>query len=297
MGISPGKAAARAAGGPPRVRYADRGAARPAPLPDHRRLRAADVRDRPGHPRLDRRHGPGPAAPRLARQASPARSWSTCAPRPPRSRRSRPGPRHIVNLTAMRLVPAQHAGPAAAPRRRPRQPQHRRPPSATPVPTPAPGPAAPPGGWPQQPRPRPPAPAYQPPAHAAVPAAEHAPAPAEPAERTKAREDRRRPAPLAGHLRQRRDVRRRGPGAGRSPPRAAARRAGAPPGAAPVRRHVAVQDARPVPGRARRRAGRDGPRIDERLDPGPPGHVPRAGRRQAGHPASRATWSGSATGR
>ncbi len=96
------------------------------------------------------------------------------------------GPRQIVNLTAMRLVPAQHAAarapakPAPAPRSAP-----------TPVPAPAPGPVAPPGGWPaavptvDTP---PPARAYQPPAHAAVPAAEHAPAPAEAPERTKARE-------------------------------------------------------------------------------------------------------------
>jgi uncharacterized RDD family membrane protein YckC len=119
------------------------------------------------------------------------------------------GPRHIVNLTAMRLVPAQHAAPApatpATPAPAPRPASTPTPtPTPTPAPTPtpepapaarrpapAPGPVAPPGGWPAEVPivDQPPPPAYQPPAHAAVPAAEHAAAPAEPAERTKARED------------------------------------------------------------------------------------------------------------
>jgi len=105
------------------------------------------------------------------------------------------GPRHIVNLTAMRLVPAQHAAPAAhvapAPTPRPAPaPAAPKPALPTPVPTPAPGPVAPPGGWPTEvPAADPPVPAYQPPAHAAVRAPEHAPIPDVAAERTKARED------------------------------------------------------------------------------------------------------------
>jgi uncharacterized RDD family membrane protein YckC len=46
-------------------------------------------------------------------------------------------PRHVVNLTAMRLVPAPRAAPVATPARSPR------PPAAPPAPPPAPAPAAP----------------------------------------------------------------------------------------------------------------------------------------------------------
>jgi uncharacterized RDD family membrane protein YckC len=49
------------------------------------------------------------------------------------------GPRHVVNLTAMRLVPAEHPEPVAAPAR-PARP--------TPTPAPTPEPLAPTGGWP-----------------------------------------------------------------------------------------------------------------------------------------------------
>ncbi len=61
--------------------------------------------------------------------------------------------------------------------------------------------------------------------------------------------------------------------------------------------HVAVQDPRPVPGRARRRAGGDGPRVDQRLGAGPRRASPESCRGQADHPAARRPGRGSATGR
>ena len=86
------------------------------------------------------------------------------------------GPRHIVNLTAMRLVPAQQPVPAAAPTPTPRPtpaPQSAPPPQPAPPPQSAPAPAphpltpvpTPPTGWPVD-----------------IPVVD------EPAERTKARE-------------------------------------------------------------------------------------------------------------
>ena len=59
------------------------------------------------------------------------------------------GPRHVVNLTAMRLVPAQQPEPVAAPAR---------PPRPTPTPTPVPEQLAPEPPAPEQPAPQPPAP-------------------------------------------------------------------------------------------------------------------------------------------
>ena len=72
---------------------------------------------------------PGAPPARLARPGWPVRSWSTSGPSPPTPPRPSSGPRHVVNLTAMRLVPAAPAPqPPAAPRRPPR-------PAASPPPT------------------------------------------------------------------------------------------------------------------------------------------------------------------
>ncbi|CAA9415445.1 MAG: RDD domain containing protein, partial [uncultured Nocardioides sp.] len=90
-------------------------------------------------------------------------------------------------------------------------------------------------------------------------------------------------ATVAGHLRRRRDVRRGGAGAGRSPPGAARRRARAPRRAPVVHRHVAVEDPRADRPSSRRRAGRDGPRLDQRIRAAAQGGGPRADRRQARH--------------
>ena len=93
------------------------------------------------------------------------------------------GPRHVVNLTAMRLVPAQQPAPVAAPAR---------PPRPTPTPTaavpeqlapeppapeqPAPQPPAPNGGWPGvlAPTPRPTTPPDEAPAERTRPRAQDA---------------------------------------------------------------------------------------------------------------------------
>ena len=93
---------------------------------------------------------PAVAASRLARPRRRTRSWSTYGPCPRRSPRPDAGPRHVVNLTALRLVPAprpRRRAPRSAPaaRRTPhRRPAARRPSGRTSRPgTPAPRPGTP----------------------------------------------------------------------------------------------------------------------------------------------------------
>ncbi len=192
--------AARPPGGPPRAGTPI--GVLPALLrtADPRRLHAADVRARPGHPGLDRGDGPRPAAPRLARQASTSSIVVDVRPDLPRSRSSRrPGRAQIVNLTAMRLVPAQHAAPGRPrpPVASPRRPQLR--PRTAGTPDPGPDARARPRGTARRlagsaPAADRPAPAYQPPARRRGPVSGACAAPpAEPAERTKARETRAGP--------------------------------------------------------------------------------------------------------
>ena len=206
-------------------------------------------------------------------------------------------PRQVVNLTAMRLVPASPTPPRRIPTR------GKRPPAAAP-----PEAAAPPAqptvtprqglGWPlvgEAPADAAPDPAQAADARAAPDRAAGTsggrPHPAAPARH------RRAAGSVAGHLRHRRAVRGARPDPGRPAARAAAGRAGQAAGHPAVRRHEPVQDARAVPGGARRGARGDGPRLHQRLDPDPRRRHQAAGRRQARHDARRRTGSGSAIAR
>ena len=176
------------------------------------------------------------------------------------------GPRHIVNLTAMRLIPAppvesvrtpersEHSmrrqplptDLATAPARRP-QPSRRaarRPAGSGPGRRPARASA-------QPPRPR-------------SSARRQMPAPQSPPRRPRPAAPPPVSAPVAGALRQRRELRHRRPRARRPAPRGPHGRAGGPPDPAVLGRHVGLQDARPVRTCSRRHDRGDGPRLDQR---------------------------------
>ena len=239
----------RPARGAPRHRHPDRGRPGAAPVARPGRGGTADLRHRPGHPGLDRRRGPRPPAPRLARppdrlgrgrrtpgprrSARPvdgARGTSSTSPRCGSSRR-RP-------VEPVR-TPERAGAPCAASRCPPTSLDPRRPrrrPAPAQAPRPAPAQAAPPAQAPPQPAPaRQPAPAQRGrrrrpssrprrPHRAPAPAPRPAPAPGTPMT-----------SPAGASLRQRRKLRDRGPRAGRAPSRAALGRAGGPPGPAAPR--------------------------------------------------------------
>ncbi len=200
------------------------------------------------------------------------------------------GPRSIVNLTALRLVPAPARTPATAPARatRPSAPPPVGPPVAVPAvtatasPTPVPDPAPVPV----------PVPAAAPTLRHAGVATAPAPAPAGPARQQLGYPLVPEPRPDAAPTK----ASGGGSHAARTEPvrwrvsfdsgesflveglalvgRRPAARNGEPVRhlvELPVRRHVAVQDPRAVPGRERRCPRRDGPRLDQRLVPGPSG--------------------------
>ena len=236
----------------------------------------ADLRARPRHPGLDGRDGPRPAAPRLARP----RDRLDRRRRPPGARGGRGG----------RPRPAPHRQPhrhAAGPARRSRS---RR--GAARAPRPAPTPRRPAAAASRR-RPRRPSRAPEPAARA------RARARPSPAQRPSSAR-RQRPAPGA---------RERAAPAGPARWRVTfdngetfvveglalvGRRPEPRPGE-PVRHLVPLPSGDMSLSKTHAQfqvapdgdARRDGPRVHERLDPGPAGHVPRAGRRQAGHAARR----------
>ena len=232
------------------------------------------------HPRLDRgRRTPaaGAAAPTTA-VTGPWSSTSARCPRPRTTRRRAAAPDRQPHRDAADAVAAGAARRDAGAR-----PGRRRRAGAAP-----PGAARRPARHrAARPRPRPPArpprragAAAAPPDLAAAAAGTPVPPtrrrrPAVPDRRSPPQRPRRRPragGPLAGHAST--PARRSWSRASRS---SAARPE--PRGGEPVRhlvplrstRHVAVQDPRPVPGRARRRPGGDGPRLDQRVGRDPQG--------------------------